>query len=662
MAAIGKQTLDFEQNVKDIETKIVKGECKDVFKDVFDPLDKEGASLDMTWGLSKTLYLGNSTLMPTKSYLAIHERAKRARAAKFNSKPIYDFAADEFANLKSNRSEEQVRVLRKFSLEGKLNGLSLNESNKVQLQEILNKMTKERVQFKAKTEISTKKFSHTINDLTLIRDIPEELVILLSENPKKALNGPWKVTLQPHVCLPFMEYCPDRENRWNVWQAMVGRGSLQGNKDFETSTHLENIRGLRRDQAKILGYENFVNMSMETKMAGNLENIDAIFNVLLERAKPAQQKELDSLYKFALERGFEGSRIELWDLPFWRRKQRKSLYDYDEKLLMKYFPLPKVLEGLFQLCEKMFNISIRPRSNISTWHKDVRYFDVFEEFSEEPIAGFYFDPYLDSEMKVQQHSGWMVSIQNKSRIAETKPLCALIFYFKPPSGDKPTLLSFKEVNLLFHKFGQAMQHLLSRTTYSEVSGLSNVEWDAVEISGYVFSHFLYNKNVIENITCHVDSDDKLPEYIFKSLINIHEHGAGIDLCRELYLSMLDLHLHSSRDFWLDIVKDLWPQYRCFPLAKNDFHPCSFTQIFCEEWAAAYYSHVWSRVVAADIYSAFHEVQNNEEEMQKVGKRYRDTFLALGGGCHPNQTFRKFRGRDPSPKALLSSLGLKKNKT
>lgn len=325
---------------------------------------------------------------------------------------------------------------------------------------------------------------------------------------------------------------------------------------------------------------------------------------------------------------------------------------------MKYFPLPKVLEGLFTLCERLFNISIRARSNISTWHKDVRYYDIFEEHSAEPIAGFYLDPYADSEVKLQQQNGWMVSIQNKSRIAGTNPLAALVFNFKAPTGDKAALLTFKEVSLMFHKFGQAMQHLLSRTTYGEVSGLSNIEWDAVEVCGHVLSQFLYNKNVISTISSHVDSEDPLPEHMFKSLINIRQHNAGLDLCRELYLSALDLKLHSNKEFWWEIVRELWPQYRSFPLAKNDAHPCSFTQIFCEEWAAAYYSHIWSRVIAADVYSAFHEVQTDEKEMQKVGKRFRDTFLALGGSCHPGEVFRKFRGRDPSPKALISSLGLK----
>ncbi|KAG5880866.1 hypothetical protein JTB14_017792 [Gonioctena quinquepunctata] len=150
--------------------------------------------------------------------------------------------------------------------------------------------------------------------------------------------------------------------------------------------------------------------------------------------------------------------------------------------------------------------------------------------------------------------------------------------------------------------------------------------------------------------------------MFQSMLGIHQHMAGSDLSRELYLSALDMELHTSKDFWLDIVKRLWPEYRCFTLHKIDSHPCAFTQVISEEWGAAYYCHLWSRMIAADVYSAFHEVQESEKQMVEVGKRFRNSFLASGGSVHPGQIFRKFRGRDPCPKALLSSLGLKENKT
>nr|XP_022915778.1 probable cytosolic oligopeptidase A [Onthophagus taurus] len=661
MAAIGKQTLDFESDIKQIEEKIESEENVDVFKDVFEPIEKSGSSLDMTWGLSKTLYLGNSTLMPTKSYLAIHERARRARAVKFNSPTIYN-AVKKTLNDTKNMSEEELRVVKKFALEGKLNGLDLNDGERAKLTANLNNILAEKSKFKIKNEHATKAFNHQINDPQIIRGFPEELLKGMVSTPSQIVEGPWFVTLQPHISTGFMEYCPDRILRWNVWQAIVSRGSGYKDSELQTSPQIEEIRFLRRDQAKILGYSTFADMSMETKMAGSVTNVKNMLSTLLERAKPAQDAELANLYEFASKSGFEGSRIELWDVPYWRRKQRISQFCFTDQEIQEYFPLPKVLKGMFNLCERLFNITIRQRNEIQTWHKDVKYYDIFETHSSAPVAGFYFDPYARESEKIRTtNNGWMVGIQNHSTVAGIKPLAALIFNFTPPTQDKPTLLYFNEVSLLFHKFGHALQHLMSRTKYSEVSGSSNIEWDAVEVCGHVLSHWLYNEKALEEISSHYKTEEKIPSHIHESLTNIRKHTAGIDLCRELYLSALDIEFHSTKDFWLDIVKKLWPQYRSFPLEKLDSHPCSFTQIFIEEWGAAYFSHIWSRIIAADIYSAFHEVRENEDKVLDVGKRFRETYLALGGSCHPGELFRKFRGRDPSPKALLSSLGLKKIK-
>ncbi|XP_019871362.2 uncharacterized protein LOC109599775 [Aethina tumida] len=658
-AAIAKQTLEFEAGVKGIEKKIEKDVCKNVLTDVIKPLEELGASLDLTWGLSKTLYLGNSTKMPTKNYLSIHDRARRARSTKYNSAPIYNVLKTELMKENANHSKEDQRLLQKFVLEGRLNGMELDSEKKELLHQCLKKITIEKANFREKTQISTKQFSQTIDDSKIVRDFPADVLKATALDPNNYLRGPWKLSLQPNVYLPVMEHCPVREIRWNMWQAMVSRGSSYRDKELTTSLNLEEIRFIRRDIAKILGYETYVDMSMETKMAGSASSVQNMIKGLLQYALPAQEIELNTLHEFAVERGFKEERLQLWDVPYWRRKQKKTLYNFDEDNIKEYFPLPKVLEGLFDLCEKLFNISIKQRSNVSTWYKDVKYYDVFEPHSSAPIAGFYLDPYARAQEKIRtQNAGWMVGIQNKSRVAETTPLAALIFNFEPPTAEHQSHLTFPEVKALFQRFGHLLMHVLTRTSYSELAGLSNVEWDAVEVSGHVLTHWLQNKEVIRSISCHRDSEDKLPDNLFEVLNNVHKHMAGLDLCRELYLSALDLELHSTKDFWLDIVKKLWPQYRLFPLDKYDSHPCSFTQIFSDEWGAAYYSHLWSRMIAADVYSAFHEVQNDEQKVVDVGKRFRDTFLSLGGSSHPSQTFRNFRGRDPSLKALINSLGLK----
>lgn len=451
-----------------------------------------------------------------------------------------------------------------------------------------------------------------------------------------------------------MEHCPDRELRWNLWQANVRRASGFADKSIQTSAHLEEIRFLRTQIAKILGYNNYVEMSMETKMVGSADVLKQTLNNLLEHAKPVQEEEFKNLQEFAGEQ-----KLQHWDIPFWKRRQRKALYDFDEDKIREFFPLPAVLSGLFKLTENLFGIQIKERK-VSTWHPDVKYYDIIE--SGEQVAGFYLDPYSRAEMKLRstEDQGYAIGIRNKSKIGDVNPISALIFNFqRPPTKEVPSLLSFNEVQNLFTKFGHALQHLLTKAGYSEVSGFNNIEWDAVDISGHVLSHWLQDRNTMKSISSHYASSQPLPSNIINNLIKMKSHFAANELCHELYLANLDLALYSSKTFWLDVVKELYPQYHVLPLDKRDSHVCSFSSIFSDEWGAAYYSKVWSRLVAADVYSAFQEVKNDEKETALVGKRFKDTFLALGGASHPSTVFRRFRGRDPCPKALIQNLGLEK---
>lgn len=656
-AFIAKQALEFESEVKKIERNI-ESKHVDINKDVLEPLEISSAPFQLTWAISKTLYLGNKTGVPTKTYLPIHERARRARSAKYNNVKIYEAIKKELSEEKNHESELK-RVLKKFYIEGKLNGLDLDDKKREIMRQALVKLNTEKQHFKQKIEYQNENFTHTIQNYDNVRDFPEDLLKAVSVDSSNPLKGPWKVTLHPNIYSEVMQYCPDREIRWNLWQALVIRGSGYLEKDKYTGGHLEEIRNKRQEMAELLGYKTFADMSMETKMAGSVEIVKNTINNLLEKAKPAQNEELKNLYEFAIQNGFNYSQLELWDVPYWRKKQELLEYKFNVENYRKYFPYPIVLKGMFKLCENLFGVVIKQRNDVSTWNKDVKFYDVLDSQSSAPVAGFYVDPYREKENEFQNRNtkGFMVAIQNKSSIRNVIPLASLIFNFEPPSNGKPSSLGINEVYSLFHRFGLTLQHLLTRTSYEEVSGVSNIEWDMVEVCGHVLTHFLSNENVMKSISSHLETGDKLPSDLMNQMLHAKKHMAGLDLCRELYYSALDMELYSKGDHWLKIAKNLWPKFINFPLDKNDSHPCSFTQIFTEEWAAAYYSHIWSRMIAADIYGAFEESEGNEQELKNVGKRFRETFLALGGSEHSTEIFRHFRGRDPCPKALLNSLGL-----
>ncbi|KAJ8715908.1 hypothetical protein PYW08_013193 [Mythimna loreyi] len=611
IATISKQSMEYEQGVQQIEH--ASEDCKNAFTEVFKPLEKLDTQLELTWGMAKTLYLGNSSLMPTKSYIQIHERAHKARSTKFNSEPIFQAAITEKNRLK-NLTDEEQRLLDKYILEGKLNGLDVKGIKRERLNNILSGLQKERQMFRDKVNIANKVFTSTITDPRVMREFPESLLnsMTLSSDPTK---GPWKVTLQPHIYEPFMQYCSDREYRWNTWQAHVQRCSNYVNKEIETGSNLENIRSLRKEQAAILGYETYGDMSMETKMAGSVENVNNVLDSLLESARSMQDAEIELLQRYAQERGFD-VKLEHWDIPYWQRKQKWSLYGFDEEKIREYFPLPRVITSLFNLCSKLFNIQIVERTGPHTWHKDVKFYDVFDESSPAPIANFYLDPYArqDEKIRIYDDAGWHIAIRNKCTSTATTPLSALIFNFQAPTEEKPSLLTFNEVGILFQRFGHSLRHLLTKANYSEVAGLSNVEWDAAEVCGQVMTHWLYDPQTIRSVSSHVETGEPIPEDIVKNLRNIRGHMAGYNLCKELYLSRLDLELHTKKDFWRDIVREMWPKYHALPFDKYDSHPLSFTKIFSEEWGSAYYCRLWSRMIAADIYSAFEEARKADKDI------------------------------------------------
>ncbi|XP_063705968.1 uncharacterized protein LOC134835047 [Culicoides brevitarsis] len=658
VAYVGHQALDLEKSVQNIEGQLIENnnEIEDIFGELINPIEKEVIPLETTWGLAKTIYMANSTLMPTKSYLSIHNRAFKATTMRFNSLPI--FTAVKKALVTKNFTEEQTRVLEKYILETKLNGVCLLTKDRQVLNEILNKLSNLKKSYGERVNTSIKQFKHYIHDSKSMKEFPPHLLQTMADNQEQPTKGPWKVTLHPYVYKAFLEYCPNHDLRWNIWQAETRKASGYYDKNSNNSIALEEIRGLRQDQAKLLGYKNYAEMSMETKMLGSVDDVEKMLASLLERAKPAQEEEINNLVDFAESNGFK-HKFEIYDISYWKRKQLLEQFDFDDEQIRDYFSTTKVLDGMFALSEQLFKIKIHERGDVVAWNEDVKVFDVFDiNDSREPIGAFYIDLYRreDLKMSIHENSGWMIGIRNRSSVYKSKPLAALIFNFSKPLYGKPSLLNLQEIQKLFFEFGQTLQHLLTKANYSDVSGLSNISWDMVETSGNLMTHLLFEATTLKMISCHYSTKDELTDSQIKAIQQSKMHLSAFDLCEEIYLSTLDLELHKTREFWLDIVKSLYPKHFVFDLDKKYAYPCSFSPIFAGEWGAAYFSHLHARLIAADVHSAFEEARKlGKEEVLKVGKRYRDTFMGLGGACDQKQAFRKFRGRDPSPKALLKTI-------
>ncbi|KAK0163532.1 hypothetical protein PV327_007205 [Microctonus hyperodae] len=663
IAAVGKLSVLYEEGIQKIAENIQGKQNVDIVNDVLNPIEELNLPLETTWGIAKSLYFGNQSLMPTKYYECIHNRMIKARSVKFNNLSLYKACKEAAANKNLNLSAEQRRIIALYTLEGRLNGLDMeNEKNKNRLTYLNTQIYKKSNEIRQKIEIATTSFKSKIDNPHVVRDFPEDFLQTIAQDPKNPRQGPWTITLQPNILPRFLEYCPDRELRYITWHANATRGAIAGETLLRTSSELEDVRDYRMKQAKIFGYKSYAHMSMETKVAGNLDNVYSVMDNLLATARPAQEKEIKDLTEFARNREFESDIIRQWDIDYWIRKHRRVVLNFKDEILHQYFPLPHVLKGLFQLIEHLFSIRIVEGPKTDVWHTDVRFFNVIDltSTSDEPIAHFYLDPYTrgSNKMTKAEDASWMVPIRNKSKIGSTTPLISLIFNFRPPVGNVPSLLSFKDVISLFQEVGNSLQFLLTRVEYSELAGSSNIEWDAARVCGYFMENWLYEPHIIKHIAKHYKSNETLSDEQIESIKQIRSHMAGYKLCKELYYSRFDLELYDSPDFWVKIMHRLWSQHFVMPENNDDSSVTSWTGIFSGPWAAAWYSDLWSRMIAADIYSAFQDLPKNDSDQEKeIAMRFRNTFLSLGTSTPASEVFRQFRGRDPNSRALLKNLSL-----
>jgi oligopeptidase A len=498
-----------------------------------------------------------------------------------------------------------------------------------------------------------------------------------------AENGPWLVTLDYPSYYPVLQHAQNRALREQVYRASLTRASSEKLNNWPV---IDEILRLRQEDAQILGFANYAEVSLSAKMAPDTKKVREIIVNLGKVAKPQAQREFAELANYAKQKGHEDA-LQLWDIAFYSERRREELYSFTDEELRPYFPLPKVLTGMFQLAEKLFAVKIgAATTQPKVWHKDVQYFDV-NDAAGKKIAGFFLDPYARSGEK--RGGAWM-DVCRQREITEHNlvlPIAYLVCNGTPPVprrndsesphrsgvegpvGDKPSLMTFTEVETLFHEFGHGLQHMLTTVDEYEASGISNVEWDAVELPSQFMENWVYERTVIDQISGHFETGETLPQPLFEKIIAAKNYMAGSILLRQLYFSLLDLELHEVHgctrvgvamdgETVRDVQRRIAAEYTVIPPLPEDAFLCSFSHIFAGGYAAGYYSYKWAEVLSADAFAAFEEVGlSNDAAIRELGKRYRETVLARGGSEHPLEVYRSFRGRDATIDALLRHNGL-----
>lgn len=473
-------------------------------------------------------------------------------------------------------------------------------------------------------------------------------------------NGPWRIKLDAPSFGPFMEHCRNRQLRQNVYFAFVGRAST-GEQD--NAPLIAEILKLRKEKCALLGYSNFAELSLSRKMAADAIAVQTMFDQLLSASFEGGARELREITEYANQQGQSGE-LAHWDIAFWAERLREERYAFTDEELRPYFSLERVLDGLFSLCHRLFGITVKAADGKApVWNAAVRYFEVFNEDGRH-IAGFYLDAYSRPENK--RGGAWMDDcIARSVSSSEVRlPVAHLICNGTPPVGDAPSLMTFREVETLFHEFGHGLQHMLTTVDLRDASGINGVEWDAVELPSQFMENWCYHRPTLLGMAIHYQTGEVLPDALFEKICKARTYRAASGILRQLQLGMIDMALHSTFDpagdqsvfdVHLEIAKKTSPMP---PLPENKFL-CSFQHIFAGGYAAGYYSYKWAEVLSADAFSAFEEAGlDNEEAVAVTGRKFRDTVLSEGGSRHPMDVYRDFRGREPNTDALLRHSGLK----
>lgn len=473
------------------------------------------------------------------------------------------------------------------------------------------------------------------------------------------LTGPWRFTLDPPVYGPFMQHCRSRELREELYRAFITRAS---DGDHDNMPLIPQILRLRQEKARLLGRANFAEVSLAKKMAGGVSAVEEMFETMRSASWSAAKQDLADIQQLARESG-QSEELEHWDTAFWAERLRENRYSFTDEELRPYFPMERVLDGLFSLLNRLFGVTVEPADGETpVWNPDVRFFRINDEAGTH-IASFFLDAY--SRPADKRGGAWMDDCRGRKRVVGELqlPVAYLICNGTPPVGDKPSLMTFREVETLFHEFGHGLQHMLTTVENADAAGTNGIEWDAVELPSQFMENWCYHKPTLQGMTAHYETGEPLPDELFEKICAARTYRAGTMMLRQLFFGMTDMALHShfdpsGRGTAFDVMREVAQKTYVMPLLPEDRTICGFSHIFAGGYAAGYYSYKWAEMLSADAFGAFEEAGlNDESAVAATGRKFRDTVLALGGSQHPMDVFRAFRGREPDPQALLRQNGL-----
>lgn len=571
-------------------------------------------------------------------------------------------------------SVAQRKVLENSLRDFRLGGAELADADKPRFTQIQDEQAILSKAFSDHVLDATDGFMHVVQDIDQLQGLPEDAIAAAAEHAQQKNVQGWAFTLHFPSYYPVMQYSENRALRRLMYEAYITRASdlapqyAKGKLDWNNTQNMLDQLRLRDEEACLLGFSNYASLSLAPKMARDVDEVDQFLSDIATRAKPFAKKDWQELQNFAKSQLHLDGELHPWDMAFTAERLKQDRYSFSENELKQYFPLPKVLEGLFGVIETLFGVKIKA-AELPTWHIDVQSFSV-SNLAGELVAYFYLDPYARPG---KRGGAWMDDARGRRLLSNGEvqiPVAYLVCNFAPPvtvDGKlrQPTI-THDDVITLFHESGHGLHHLLTQVSTLGVSGINGVEWDAVELPSQFMENFCWEWEVLEKMTAHTKTGKPLPKELFEKMLSAKNFQSGLATLRQIVMSLTDWRLHSSFDVKsaegqavLDLSRKVAGEFNITPQPEISRWINSFSHIFAGGYAAGYYSYKWAEVLSADAYSAFEEAAKLTGSVLdvKTGIRYREEILEVGGSRPAAESFKAFRGREPSIDALLRHSGL-----
>ncbi|WP_019428962.1 M3 family metallopeptidase [Limnohabitans sp. Rim47] len=629
-----------------------------VWKSIAQTLDVATERLGMAWGAVSHLNSVADTPELRAAYNAALPRVTEFWTRLGSDERLYaKYKAIDPASLNAEQKQAQTNALRAFVL----GGAELQGADKERYAAIQERLAEITQKFSENTLDATDRFALYVNEDQL-KGVPVDVVQATRDAAQKEGKEGHRLSLKMPVYLPVMQFAESNALREQLYKAHVTRASDQAAEDakhFDNTALMQEILTLRKEEARLLGFDNYAQVSVVPKMAESPEKVTGFLRDLAVKARPFAEKDLADLREFAANALGLSTALNAWDIPYLSEKFKEARYSFSEQEVKQYFTAPKVLAGLFKIIENLFEVNIRP-DQAPVWHPAVAFYRI--ERDGQLVGQFYLDPPARAG---KRGGAWMDDVRGRWQRPDTgvlqTPVAHLVCNFAEGVNGQPALLTHDDVITLFHEFGHGLHHMLTQVNERDVSGISGVEWDAVELPSQFMENFCWEWSVLRHMTSHVQTGEPLPRSLFDKMLAAKNFQSGLQTLRQIEFSLFDMLVHGehdpAQDFMplLNQVRDEVAVIRP-PAFNRMVH--TFSHIFAGGYAAGYYSYKWAEVLSADAYAAFEETAAADGTPSvETGRQYRKAILEAGGSRPALESFKAFRGREPNLDALLRHQGM-----